>query len=76
MHDDPIIQEFHDLIQRADSISRLAVETIGFITPEELDEILDGLDFRTAARQVMLSKWMEKYVNPYRSIVGCIPWKW
>lgn len=76
MSDDPIIQELYTSILRADSISRLAVETIGHLTPEELDELLDGRDFRAAVREVSLRKWMEKYVYPYQSIVGCLPLDW
>lgn len=70
MSDDPIIQEFHTLVQRADSISRVAVETIGFITPEELDAFLDGRDFRTMMREFVLKDWMAEYGSLYPDILG------
>lgn len=76
MPDDPIFKEFHSLIQRADSIGRVAVETIGFITPEELDTFLNGRDFKTLMREVVLKDWMAKYVYPYQSLVGCLPRNW
>ncbi len=70
MPDDPIFEEFHALIQRADSIGRVAVETIGFITPEELDAFLDGRDFRTVMREFVLKDWLKKYGSMYPDIVG------
>ncbi len=70
MSNDPIFEEFHTLIERADSIGRVAVETIGFITPEELDAFLNGRDFKILMREFVLKDWMAKYGSLYPDIIG------
>lgn len=74
MSDDPIIQEFHTLIQRADSISIEAVRSLSFRSPEEFEVLLGGRDFTALVREFVLREWKVKYVQIQQDYNGYHPW--